>query len=70
MNAPLFFKSTFCDRNGCVEVAATSEGQVLVRDSKDTTQPPHVFTREEWIAFVTGVKAGEFDIDTVASRAR
>jgi hypothetical protein len=34
---------------------------VALRDSKDTTKPPHFFDSEEWAAFLTGVKAGEFD---------
>jgi len=34
---------------------------VALRDSKDTTKAPHVFDSEEWAAFLTGVKAGEFD---------
>jgi len=34
---------------------------VALRDSKDTTKAPHVFDREEWTAFLTGAKAGEFD---------
>lgn len=34
---------------------------VAVRDAKDTTQAPLVFTKQEWEAFVQGVKLGEFD---------
>jgi hypothetical protein len=46
----------------CVEVSAAEADTVLVRDTKDRSKPPHEFTREEWIAFVKGVKAGEFDL--------
>lgn len=36
-------------------------GVVAVRDSKDPGGPKLLFTREEWKAFVGGLKAGEFD---------
>ena len=55
--------SSFCNFGGCVEVGRTPEGAVMVRDTKDRTQEPLTFTDEEWIAFVAGVKAGEFDVD-------
>jgi hypothetical protein len=34
---------------------------VAVRDSKDRSREPCYFTRQEWAAFLTGVKNGEFD---------
>lgn len=55
-----FFRSSFCGSGACVEVAH-SGGDVLVRDSKHPGQPPLVFNREEWTAFLAGVRAGEFD---------
>ncbi|MEU4214059.1 DUF397 domain-containing protein [Actinoplanes sp. NPDC026623] len=45
----------------CVEVAITDEG-VAVRDTKDRDKPPHIYTHSEWVAFVGGVKDGEFDL--------
>lgn len=45
----------------CVEVAITDEG-VAVRDTKDRNKPPHIYTHREWVAFVGGVKDGEFDV--------
>ena len=33
----------------------------MVRDTKDRAQQALTFTDEEWVAFVAGVKAGEFD---------
>lgn len=36
-------------------------GVVAVRDSKDPDGPKLLFTRDEWKAFVGGVRAGEFD---------
>lgn len=56
-----FRVSTFCSFGSCVEVGRTDEGAVLVRDTKDCAQAPLTFTDEEWVAFVAGVKAGEFD---------
>lgn len=74
-----FVKSSFCaDCNcvevgwaksshsgaNCVEVAIPAEADtILVRDTKDRSKSPHTFTRDEWAAFIKGVKAGEFDIE-------
>ena len=56
-------KSTKCDTNACVEVATVGEDlpTVGVRNSR---LPGEVvwFDRDEWTAFIAGVKAGEFDI--------
>ena len=60
-NTPHFRTSSFCGAGGCVEVAPLPDGGVALRDSKDVSLPPHVFTPTEWDAFVQGVKAGEFD---------
>ncbi|WP_433557597.1 DUF397 domain-containing protein [Pseudonocardia xinjiangensis] len=55
--------SSYCTGGGCVEVGRTPDGPVVVRDSKDPERGTSlVFTREEWTAFVAGVKAGEFDL--------
>ena len=56
---PEWQKSSYCGSNACVEVAMTSES-VLVRDSKTPQDAPLSFTRDEWSAFVQGVRAGEF----------
>jgi hypothetical protein len=54
--------SSFCNLGGCVEVGRAPDGSVVVRDSKDPERCQALtFTREEWSAFVSGVKAGEFD---------
>ena len=57
-----FFRSSSCvyPPGGCVEVAI-KPGFVAVRDGKDRTKKPLVFTAHEWAVFVQGVKAGEFD---------
>jgi hypothetical protein len=57
-----FKVSTFCTCANCVEVGTAPDGSVIVRDSKDDDRRTVLaFTREEWAAFVKGVKAGEFD---------
>lgn len=54
-------KSTFStDAGACVEVAV-QHGLVALRDSKDPDGTALVFTTAEWIAFLSGVKDGEFD---------
>ncbi|MBL8926814.1 MAG: DUF397 domain-containing protein [Pseudonocardia sp.] len=53
--------SSYCSYGNCVEVGRSPEGTVVVRDTKDCAQAPLTFTDEEWVAFVAGVKAGEFD---------
>jgi hypothetical protein len=55
--------SSYCNGGGCVEVGRTHDGPVVVRDSKDPERRASlVFTAEEWSAFVSGVKNGEFDL--------
>jgi hypothetical protein len=57
-----WFKSSASGANGCVEVAHLPEGGVAIRDTKDRTKAAHVYTRDEWHAFLTGAKNGEFDL--------
>jgi hypothetical protein len=57
---PQWQKSSYCGTNACVEVAQTSDA-ILVRDSKNPQVAPLSFTADEWVAFVKGVKAGEFN---------
>jgi Domain of unknown function (DUF397) len=55
-------KSSFSYANGdCVEVAGLPDGRIGVRDSKDTSGPVLRFTPAEWLAFIGGVRNGEFD---------
>jgi hypothetical protein len=56
-----FRTSSFCSLGDCVEIGRSASGEFLLRDSKSREGEPLVFTREEWAAFVAGVKAGEFD---------
>ena len=57
-----WFKSRASGGSGCVEVAHLPEGGVALRDTKDRTKTPHVYTRDEWHAFLVGAKNGEFDL--------
>lgn len=55
--------SNFCSMADCVEVGQAPDGTVVIRDSKDPHRTSALeFTREEWRAFVAGVRAGEFDV--------
>ena len=57
-----WMKSSFSGtNNNCVEHAKLPDGSRAVRHSKDPEGPALIFTADEWDAFVTGVKAGEFD---------
>ncbi len=62
----VFYKSSFSwkfdGNSNCVEVAFAGD-DVGVRDSKDRSKPALRFTRSEWLAFIQGVKAGEFNLD-------
>jgi hypothetical protein len=57
-----WIKSSLSMANGdCVEVASLPDGQIGVRDSKDSDGPVLRFTPSEWTAFLGGVRNGEFD---------
>jgi hypothetical protein len=58
-----WIKASASDQSGsCVEVRALTDGTRQVRDTKDHGQGPVLtFTAAEWIAFLDGAKAGEFD---------
>lgn len=49
------------DNGNCVEVAMLPAATVGVRDSKDRGGPAHRVPADAWSAFLTGVRAGEFD---------
>jgi hypothetical protein len=55
-------KSSLSFANGnCVEVANLANGEIGVRDSKNSEGPVLRFTPDEWHAFLGGVRNGEFD---------
>jgi hypothetical protein len=55
-------RSSRCGSHGsCVEISDLGGGTVGVRDGKTPdTSPVLVFDSEAWLAFVSGIKAGEF----------
>jgi hypothetical protein len=57
-------KSFASEPNGgsCVEVNMGTAGLIGVRDTKLPASPVFVFDAGEWEAFLTGVKAGQFDL--------
>lgn len=61
--SPIWRKSSYSGGNGgqCVEVAEFP-GAVGVRDSKNPTGPALEFERGAFAAFISGVKAGEYDL--------
>jgi Domain of unknown function (DUF397). len=59
-----WIKSRRCESHACVEVAATADS-ILVRNSTDPDGPTLRFTPAEWIAFLGGVRDGDFDFGLV-----
>ncbi|MFJ6573414.1 DUF397 domain-containing protein [Streptomyces sp. NPDC091292] len=64
--SPHWFKSSYTNNGGsCVELAANlaiSQGVVPVRDSKNLNGPVLEFPADTFATFVSGLKAGEFNI--------
>jgi hypothetical protein len=61
VDTPLTWRRAQCATNSCVEVARLPDGGAAIRDSKSgDTGPVLRFRGDEWNAFVTGVKTGEF----------
>ena len=48
------------NRRTCVSVKIDSD-KIQVRDTKDPTKATLTFNKDEWAAFIGGVKNGEFD---------
>ena len=57
-----------CESHACVEVAAGPNGIIHVRNSNDPDGPTLRFTPEEWVAFLGGVRDGDFDFGLVDER--
>lgn len=54
--------ATFSSGGNCVEVAPLPDGLgVAVRDTKDRQGGILCYTPDEWRAFITGAKSGQFD---------
>jgi hypothetical protein len=55
-------KSEYSNPSGsCVEVAELPDGAVAVRNSRHSSGPALVYTPAEIVAFIRGVKDGQFD---------
>ncbi len=56
-------KSSYSSDQGgnCLEVADLHNDRRAVRDSKHPDGPALMITTTEWVAFTTGIRAGEFD---------
>jgi len=46
----------------CVAVKVFPDGSVKLRDTKNPGGPALEFNKDEWAAFIGGVKLGEFDV--------
>jgi hypothetical protein len=55
-------KSAASGTGDCVEVAISGES-VLVRDSKQSLSNILIFPFSEWRVFMSGVRAGSFDLE-------
>jgi hypothetical protein len=62
ISSATWITSSLCSNSACVQVAHLQGGMVAIRDSKDIRKAAHIFDGEEWAAFISGVKAGEFDL--------
>jgi len=61
-DALTWIKAKASGENGaCVEIAHLADGRVALRDTKDRSLAPHVYTAREWDAFLDGARKGEFD---------
>jgi len=58
-----WYKSSFCTSSAnCVETRMHTDGSVDIRNSRDPQGPVVSFTKDEWTAFLSGVRSGEFDL--------
>jgi predicted secreted Zn-dependent protease len=58
-------KATASATGNCVEVAVARNSRIMVRDSKNPAGGLLAFTEAEWHAFLDGVAAGEFTLDSL-----
>ena len=59
-SATAWIRSGRCANSACVEVSATPD-EVVVRNSTNPEGARVAFTHDEWIAFIGGVRDGDFD---------
>jgi Domain of unknown function (DUF397) len=53
--------SSACATQNCVQVAATEDAMIAVRNSSDPDGAMVLYSSAEWSAFLAGAKNGEFD---------
>ncbi|MBK6873735.1 MAG: DUF397 domain-containing protein [Kineosporiaceae bacterium] len=58
---PSWLRSSYCQSANCMEVTALDGENIAVRDSKESGGPILTFTRQEFVAFLSGAKSGDFD---------
>ena len=58
-----WYKSSASGDGACVEIRIAPKG-VDVRNARDPSAAVLSFTYQEWRAFLTGVRLGEFDVPT------
>lgn len=58
---PEFRSARACGAGACVEVAV-NDASVHVRASRDPAGRVLTFDLEEWSTFLTGARAGDFDV--------
>jgi uncharacterized protein YajQ (UPF0234 family) len=57
---PAWYMAERCDGGQCVQVGIQGES-ILVRSSIDPDGHRVTLSRDEWQAFIAGVKGGDFD---------
>ena len=58
---PMWQTSSFSSNGSCVAVNIQAD-TVMIRNSRIIDDAELRFTPDEWVAFLSGVKAGEFDL--------
>ena len=58
-----WISSSKCNDGACVEVAFDPGSEAEYVGVRSSTMPDEVlwFSRDEWAAFIAGIRAGEFD---------
>lgn len=56
-----YVRSRWSHPDNCVIVARRADGQVAIGNSRDVGTPPLIFANAEWVAFLNGVRTGDFD---------
>jgi hypothetical protein len=60
VNALAWRTSLDCDGGTCIRVAP-HEGMIVIGDTKSPDGPVLSYSKDEWQAFVAGVRRGDFD---------